>query len=233
MLACVERQAMIRSGHGQLVAFLSIVLLGTASSALADGTHQHDTPEALPCGPTAVAIAFRLLDLPVRNYELDTLADRDGVSTLQQLRDYAASKGLYARAFSLTPDGLTRLNAVAILPVGLDTADSVGHFLVFGGLSTEGQPVILDPLLATSVVGYRPYDAALESWRGQALVVLKGAPPFWLDPAWWMRRFAYAAFLWVLLPMAILITPAWIAKKLSKSAAPALSSSGPALPASS
>jgi ABC-type bacteriocin/lantibiotic exporter with double-glycine peptidase domain len=142
---------------------------------------QHDggnvvTIMSPPCGPTAMAVVFRLLDRPVSNAALGAIAGASGESSFAQLRDFAVAHGLHAEAVRGSLHDLLALDAPAILHLALPPSaeegfGEAGHFVVLAGKHAIDSVLVLDPTGVTPFNGVTPIEPLLESWTGAALVI--------------------------------------------------------------
>lgn len=159
-----------------------------------------------PCGPACMAVAFRLLDMPVRNHELDRLSDPKGVSNLYDLCQYARSKGIHADVAALSPRALVELDQVAVLNLRLPDAtpggDALQHFVVFAGTDPSGRWHVVDPVGAPSFTGLVEPEALVRSWTGRALILSREPLPWPLERGWWLRRWSVGALWWIVAPLA-------------------------------
>ncbi|HZL36440.1 MAG TPA: DUF1573 domain-containing protein [Tepidisphaeraceae bacterium] len=142
--------------------------------------------KGLPCGPASVAIAFKILGVPIDNQELSALVDRDGTTSFASIVSYAAHRGLFAKAVSLPPSELYRLNNVAILQVrepGRSGGKLEDHFVVSAGpapldalnaTSESGECLYLfDSVVSSGLRGPFPVTELAEFYTGKALILSK------------------------------------------------------------
>lgn len=165
-----------------------------------------DLPEALfPCGPASMAIICRLLDVPVADQELASIADRNGSSTLRDLELFAARKGLHCAALRLTPGQLGTLSNVAVLWVRtFDTSHPQGepHFVVCVGPARNGSVHILDPSAASGLTGPVPLGQLSARWTGETLVISRDALPSPSVEASEHASRLMSFWMWLILPLA-------------------------------
>lgn len=173
-----------------------------------DGAAGPELREITPCGPASLAVAFRVLGIPVENHELDRLSDSAGVSNLYEMCHYARSKGLHADVASLPPKALVEINRIAVLCVRPDGApsasDDLNHFIVFLGADPTGRWRTVDPLGISPFSGLVDAEALVRSWNGRALILSREPLPWPLERGWWLRRWSIAALWWLVAPLAFM-----------------------------
>lgn len=162
---------------------------------------------APPCGLACMAVAFRLLDVPVHNRELDRLTDLEGASNLYDLCQYARSKGIHADVAELSPRSLAELDQVAILnlrpPDAPPDGDVQQHFVVFAGTDpSSGGWYSVDPLGTTPFTGLVDTEDLVRHWTGRALILSHEPLPWPLERGWWLRRWGVGALWWIVAPFA-------------------------------
>lgn len=189
-----------------------------------------DVHEITPCGPASLAVAFRLLDVPVDNYELDQLSDANGASNFYEMCEYARSKGLHADVAALSPKALVELDRVAVLHLRPPNApagdDAFHHFVVFVGVDSTGRWHMVDPVGVSPFSGMIDAEALVRSWTGRALILSLDPLAWPLERGWWVRRWSIAALWWVVAPLAslgvIYALLGWRSKRKSSVAATAI-----------
>ena len=166
--------------------------------------------EFMPCGPASLAVAFRVLDVPFQNHELDRLADSAGVSNFLDMCLYARSKGLHADAAMLSPRALVEMNQVAVLSVHPPDApsadDDPSHFIVFLGADPTGRWHVVDPVGVSPFSGLIEPEALTRCWNGHALILSREPLPWPLERGWWLGRWCIAALWWFVAPLTFMAT---------------------------
>jgi len=164
---------------------VTVLIAGVGGATTSDLSTASSSEPTVACGPASLAIAFRILRVPIDDAELHLLADSTGQSTLGALNEYARSKGLYTAALALSPDELRSLHNVAILhvlsPTGVERGQRTGHFIVFAGPVQTGatgatagaadEVYLFDAIGAHGLRGPFPLSELAEFYTGNALVL--------------------------------------------------------------
>lgn len=192
------------------VVSFAIAALVTAH-AVTERRDQGTWSNGVACGPASMAIALRLLDQPVMNHELASLADAGGTTSLATLKNYSTQRGLYAEVVRLAPDELVSLQHVAILHLRIPGAgrELIEHFVVFAGPARGGFISIVDPLGGESDAQPLPQASALQYWTGHALVISNRPLPLSLGFNLLQALRSPIAISWVYVPTA-LVAIAWM-----------------------
>lgn len=197
--------------------FVWVTLLAISGKALAGSPEEGHHVAA--CGPACYAIVLRLLDRPVRSYELQSLASGDGTCSLESLRTLARQDGLFAEGVSLSVPELVATKRLAILHMQIpddETDASRQHFVVFAGAPSDDEVVLIDPTPGSPFHGRVDRAMALQFWSGRALLISSRPLAFTVTPRWWVVQGVEAFCWWVAVPLTLIVAP-WLVVRAMKS----------------
>ncbi len=131
----------------------------------------HSTPEAraIPCGPASGALVLRLFDIPVRSFELTSMANQSGFVSLETLADQLRRSDLEVAVRELGVDELRQWPDVAVVHLGVGTLGPEAHFLVMVG--GRGDGVLIDPTIPAGLDATVSWESLGADWSGAVALV--------------------------------------------------------------